>query len=191
MVPSPVSTATLLLLAYKVLDTCAINDDGENELPPPPAFPPLLCRKYGFICGSEQPSKDIVPNPIPSEFTAEILVEKNSANDSATTMEARATLYRYNNASLSEGMITYKYAGGSITIPSTSFSNFNTNGFIYTFGETESGELNCTKKIGRKVKSSCVLQYLGVRFVRKHLSDAFYCRNEDQPGLSSIYYQNM
>eukprot|EP00466_Bigelowiella_natans_P005291 jgi/Bigna1/75625/fgenesh1_pg.36_\ len=65
-------------------------------------------------------------------FTAEILVEKNSANDSATTMEARATLYRYNNASLSEGMITYKYAGGSITIPSTSFSNFNTNGMHST-----------------------------------------------------------
>mmetsp|Transcript_11796 Transcript_11796/g.16470 ORF Transcript_11796/g.16470 Transcript_11796/m.16470 type:complete len:169 (-) Transcript_11796:159-665(-) len=62
---------------------------------------------------------------------------------------------------------------------------------IFTIGETEAGELNCTKKINHKLTSSCVLQYLGVKFVRNHLSDAFYCRNEEHPGLSSIYYQNI
>jgi len=42
----------------------------------------------------------------------------------------------------------------------------------------------------KPVATSCLLHYLGVKFVDTHLTDVFYCHN-DQPGLSSIYYQNM
>lgn len=84
----------------------------------------------------------------------------------------------------------YSTEHGTFTIPSTSYSDDSHPGFLFTVGQTGDGSLNCTKEATKPVATSCLLHYLGVKFVDTHLTDVFYCHN-DQPGLSSIYYQNL
>uniref|UniRef100_A0A7S2U2B3 Uncharacterized protein n=1 Tax=Lotharella oceanica TaxID=641309 RepID=A0A7S2U2B3_9EUKA len=178
------SRALVLALASFVL--------AEEEETLLPTFPPLLCSKFGLVCEGETPTrefmKDMVPNPVPSEYTAKMVLTQGG--NGGDKMETKATLYRFENSSLSEGRVKYTTEHGTFSIPSTSYSDDAHPGYLFTIGQTESGQLNCTREVTKPVATSCLLHYLGVKFVDTHLTDVFYCHN-DQPGLSSIYYQNM
>jgi len=62
-------------------------------------------------------------------------------------METKATLYRFENSSLSEGRVKYTTEHGTFSIPSTSYSDDAHPGYLFTIGQTENGQLNCTREV--------------------------------------------